>query len=166
MWSLCESQILEHLPSEVGISFPKIPYCHSKGFSLPCFHGVFNAIGKIPSPTGQFTIPKPTCNDYGISAMHIWHLSLIVVLNLAPHELTTIALCQIDQMKAPSLLLCILSHALPHFNLSLGGMMSCHLVTTDLGRGFCGCNMFPSYGICVTKEVFSWVPLKTYGVHV
>ena len=47
-----------------------------------------------------------------------------------------------DQMKAPSFLLRILSHTVPHFTLSLGGMISRHLVKIALGGGFRVCDMF------------------------
>lgn len=69
----------------------------------------------------------------GIACMHMKHLSLIFAIDMALHELTVTALCQIDQMKGPSFLLLFLSHTFPHFNLSLWVRVLCHFVIIDLG---------------------------------
>ena len=55
------------------------------------------------------------------------------VMNFSLHELTTTALCQIDQMKAHSFLLYSLSHTFPHFSLSHKVRLPCHLMIIDLG---------------------------------
>lgn len=95
--------------------------------SWPCFHSINNANEKIQGPMGHFAIPNLCAMVSQIPAMHIRCLSSISIICLALHELIMTALCQIDQMKEPSFLLCVLSQTFPPFNVTLGRMMPCHL---------------------------------------
>lgn len=84
-------------------------------------------------------------------AMHNWHLSSMSAMNLDLHEFTATALGQIDQLNAPSCLLCMLSHTFPHTKSSVEGMMPCHLISIDLGGGFHACNILLPHGGSITK---------------
>lgn len=67
---------------------------------------------------------------FGMSFVHMWHLSSMSAINLAFHELFAIALCQ---MKPPSFPILVLSQTFPHFNFSWGVRMPCHSVVIDQG---------------------------------
>ena len=126
---------------------PKISCCQSNSLHnlfCPSFaHMVLLIPMEIPSSVGNPTITKfYEQMDYEIFTLHIQHLLSISVINLVIQEFIANALCQIDQMKAPSFVLHTKSRTFPHFNLSLCGMMPYHLVTIVLGGGFQACNMF------------------------
>jgi len=135
------SQTLKVLLGEVGIFLPSIMCCQWRGlhgpfclgFAFICWwhqwrksHALLAILQSYyPKIYVRYFLAAPT--------MHMWHLLSMSIIILALHALFATALCQIDQIKAPSSLLHILSHALLHFKFELRVRMSCHLVMIDIG---------------------------------
>ena len=98
------------------------------------------------------------------STQHMWHLSFDICNWMHSPGVDCKSLFQIDQMKAPSLLLWVQSHTFPHFKVRLIVRMLCHLVNIDPGNGFATCYRFLPMAYFVAWEVIPWFSFETCGV--
>jgi hypothetical protein len=135
------SQTLKVLLGEVGIFFPSIMCCQWRGLHGPFCLGFAFMMLMTPMEEVSCSPCNPTIllfkNLCAIFSGGTTHAQVTFIINVynnsALHALFATALCQIDQIKAPSSLLHILSHTLLHFKFELRVRMSCHLVMIDIG---------------------------------